>query len=294
MSDLDIILQKLSCIRIWQQSGRSAPHKPLLLLYALGQFAQGHRSFPYSKVDSELRYLLMQFGPQLEYYRTEYPFWRLQNDGLWIVTADKPIESGANGADAHKTELIDKNARGAFSEELIQVLKADPRNLKIVTATLLDQNFPVTIHHEILIEVGLYLQGESEHRKRSPNFRRKVLRAYESKCCVCGYDLRLGDMLAGIEAAHIKGHYAGGPDIVPNGLALCTLHHKVFDLGCFTVEPDSLKIIFSQKLTGANQRGWLLEYHGVTLSPPQSDEYLPDTTFLNWHRNNVFKGPART
>src|SRR5436189_6378643 len=35
--------------------------------------------------------------------------------------------------------------------------------------------------------------------------------------------------------AHIRWHQAGGPDIENNGLALCVLHHKTFDLGAFTL-----------------------------------------------------------
>jgi putative restriction endonuclease len=39
----------------------------------------------------------------------------------------------------------------------------------------------------------------------------------------------------GLEAAHIKWFQAGGPDIEANGLAMCSLHHKLFDLGVFTI-----------------------------------------------------------
>ncbi len=38
-----------------------------------------------------------------------------------------------------------------------------------------------------------------------------------------------------IEAAHIKWHQAGGPDIEQNGIALCSMHHKLFDRGVFTI-----------------------------------------------------------
>jgi hypothetical protein len=31
-----------------------------------------------------------------------------------------------------------------------------------------------------------------------------------------------------------------------NGLSLCALHHKLFDLGAFTLEPDGLRIAFSR------------------------------------------------
>ena len=34
--------------------------------------------------------------------------------------------------------------------------------------------------------------------------------------------------------------------IAPNGLSLCALHHKLFDLGAFTVEPTEQRVVFSQ------------------------------------------------
>jgi len=58
-----------------------------------------------------------------------------------------------------------------------------------------------------------------------------VLEAYLAECCVCGFSLRLVDDLIGVDAAHIRWHAHGGPDEVPNGLALCGLHHRLFDHG---------------------------------------------------------------
>jgi putative restriction endonuclease len=44
----------------------------------------------------------------------------------------------------------------------------------------------------------------------------------------------------GIEAAHIMWHQAGGPATIQNGLALCILHHKLFDRGVFTFSEDRM------------------------------------------------------
>lgn len=37
---------------------------------------------PYAEVDRELKPLLMEFGPERKAYHTEYPFQRLENDGI--------------------------------------------------------------------------------------------------------------------------------------------------------------------------------------------------------------------
>ncbi len=49
------------------------------------------------------------------------------------------------------------------------------------------------------------------------------LQAYQS--VVCGFNVRIADSLVALEAAHIKWHQAGGPDMEYNGIALCSLHH---------------------------------------------------------------------
>ena len=91
-------------------------------------------------------------------------------------------------------------------------------------------------------------------RRRDPQFRARVLRAYEYRCCVCGFNLLIAGQHAGLEAAHIQWHTAGGPDVEPNGLSLCALHHKLFDLGAFTIEPGEFRIVFSQHAI-AGERG---------------------------------------
>src|SRR5437588_7846441 len=55
-----------------------------------------------------------------------------------------------------------------------------------------------------------------------------------------------GSVSVGLDAAHIRWHQAGGPDREGNGLALCVLHHKLFDLGAFTVSPSGLLLVSDQ------------------------------------------------
>ena len=53
---------------------------------------------------------------------------------------------------------------------------------------------------------------------------------------MCEYDIRFGDRLPGLEAAHIRWHSHDGRDVVSNGLALCGVHHKALDLGAMGLE----------------------------------------------------------
>ena len=80
-------------------------------------------------------------------------------------------------------------------------------------------------------------------------------------------------------------------DVEQNGLALCSLHHKVFDLGAFTIRPPDYVMVFSQHLFGNAEK--LLSYHGSAIQLPQSSSYLPSVEFLDWHEDQVFKKPGR-
>jgi len=65
-------------------------------------------------------------------------------------------------------------------------------------------------------------------------FRERVLDAYRSQCALCR--LRHAELL---DAAHIiPDSDPGGVAEVPNGLALCKLHHAAFDRFFLGVTPD--------------------------------------------------------
>ena len=58
------------------------------------------------------------------------------------------------------------------------------------------------------------------------------------------------DGLIAADAAHIRWHAHGGPDEVPNGLALCALHHRLFDHGAITMRED-MRLRVARTLRGA-------------------------------------------
>ncbi|MXY54827.1 MAG: restriction endonuclease [Gammaproteobacteria bacterium] len=292
MADLESVLSRLDNLRRGRHRGEYAPHKPLLLLYALGRLSEGDDLVAYRDVDPVLRTLLRDFGPPRQTHHSEYPFWRLQNDELWQVTSKGQLQSRASNKDPKKSELLNKGAVGAFAPDVKEVILADRRNLTTVARKLLEDYFPSTLHEDILDAVGLSLDMARGRPKRSRDFRQRVLRAYENRCSVCGFDIRLGEKLAGLEAAHIMWHTADGPDEESNGLALCVLHHKAFDLGAFTVDVDLRTIVCSQELSGT-MTDWVLGYHGKGLRAPQSRRYFPEKQFVEWHRASRFRGPPR-
>ena len=130
-------------------------------------------------------------------------------------------------------------------------------------------------------------------RSRDSTFRERVLIAYEYCCAICGFDVKLTNIPIGLEAAHIMWHQAGGPETEDNGLALCSLHHKLFDRGAFTISRD-YKIHISQKIHGSSGViDWLLRHHNEQIRKPQHPSYYANQDYLRWHRSEVFKGPPR-
>jgi hypothetical protein len=79
---------------------------------------------------------------------------------------------------------------------------------------------PPSLAGDLLSAVGLTLGSSAipEGRKRDPQFRKRILTAYEYRCAVCGFDVRLGIVSIALDAAHIFWHQAGGPDRESNGL----------------------------------------------------------------------------
>lgn len=79
-----------------------------------------------------------------------------------------------------------------------------------------------------------YVTALVRHRLHQRGFRARVLRAYREQCALCR--LRHTEL---IDAAHIVPDAApGGDPVVPNGIALCTLHHAAFDRDLLGITPD--------------------------------------------------------
>lgn len=288
-----------------------APHKPLLLLIALARVQRGMpRLFSFTEVETELKLLLTEFGPSNAPATRNMPFWFLRNDGqgqLWSLRVPEPFAHQSRRDAPGVTALRQAGVAAGFTLEVEQVLKDDPALVVAVARQLLDSSFPESLHEDIAGAVGLdlavpthqiretapdYLAGNRPRRDKT--FRDRVLRAYEYRCCVCGFDLRVGHLPAGLEAAHIQWHIVGGPDIESNGLSLCALHHKLFDLGAFTLEPVSLKVLYSEHaLAGSRGMTGELRYHGQDLLMPVIEEAKPAPEFLAWNWHNVFKKEAR-
>jgi putative restriction endonuclease len=290
----DELKEKISQINIWKRGDERAPHKPLLLLIALARIEQQlERLAPFAEIEGLLTELLDRYGPKRKSQHPEQPFWRLQNDGIWEVAHEGDIDFRKGSNNPVRSELLEKKATGGFTSEIYDFLKENKDFRAEIALSLLNAHFPSSLHEDIINDIGLSLEKTGFISTRDPRFRDEVIRAYEHRCAVCGCDLRLGNIDLGLEAAHIKWHQAGGPDIVQNGLALCTLHHKALDRGAIGLD-DDLRLLVSAELYGYHHfREWFLEFKDKPIREPYSKELSPDIFYIRWHREQVFIPPVR-
>lgn len=125
-----------------------------------------------------------------------------------------------------------------------------------------------------------YVLQETRHRLHQPIFREQVLNAYSSKCAICS--LKHTQLL---DAAHIiSDSKPNGDPVVPNGIALCKIHHAAYDRNLMGIRPDYQVVINSELLEevdGPMLKHGLQEMHGTQLHLPRRLAAHPDRDRLD-------------
>src|SRR5262245_41707411 len=124
-----------------------------------------------------------------------------------------------------------------------------------------------------------YVTAVVRQRLHQRGFRERVLRAYRQCCAVCR--LRHDELL---DAAHIlpDGHPRGEP-VIPNGLALCKLHHAAFDSHIIGVSPDlevKVRLDVLEEIDGPMLQHGLQGFQGRMIHVPRIDHLRPNRDFL--------------
>lgn len=160
----------------------------------------------------------------------------------------------------------------------------DPRALAFTVSV--GKEGPILSGPRDLADLALDDAGERRYATRiamvrlhQQSFRRRVLQAYRDRCAVCR--LRHTELL---EAAHIlpDGHPNGRPE-VPNGLALCSLHHSAFDCYVMGVTPDlrvEIRLDVLEEVDGPMLQHGIQGFHGARVSVPSREEQRPNRDFL--------------
>ena len=126
--------------------------------------------------------------------------------------------------------------------------------------------------------VRRYAETTVRVRLHQAAFRDRVLLTYGSRCALC----RLGHRQL-LDAAHIKEDAEGGEPIVPNGLAMCAIHHRSFDAQVLGVRPDyriEIRRDVLEELDGPTLKHALQGLHGTVISLPSRPAEFPSQELL--------------
>lgn len=134
---------------------------------------------------------------------------------------------GQRYAPGTKTQLY-------FPQFPVTLVAEEPEHQQFVVQVDAEQMVaPISADGDVIEFAREYNERVSRIRVHQPLFRAAVLDAYERRCAVCG--LPFVELL---DAAHIKPDSQGGTAAVPNGLALCKIHHGAFDTNIIGISPN--------------------------------------------------------
>lgn len=288
-------VDRLLALRQHRLNGKRAPHKPLLVLLALGQFANsGSSSLPWSEAETRLGSLLAEFGTSQPSGAASvaFPYTRLRTDGVWELSREVANDSVC--------ELRAAPVEGHFTPEIEMQLAASPQLVNEVARSIVERQFPMSIASDVLTAAGLnpdlVFAGASdrivvdlEKRRRDTGWRDRILAAWDRSCAFCGFDGRLGGGAVGIEAAHVRWFNFDGPDEMDNGMALCSLHHKLLDRGVLGLVGEGTVVVSSDFSASSAVGRAVYDLHELELKPRRGTP-LPALAHVEWHRSEVFKG----
>jgi putative restriction endonuclease len=151
----------------------------------------------------------------------------------------------------------------------VYLIDEDPTRHEVVLDTV-----PIAQSAESSLE-RQYAQRLTTYRLHQQVFRPRVLRAYRSRCAMC----RLGHASL-LDAAHIVADkQEHGDPVVPNGLALCKIHHAAYDVHILGVRPDHVVEVredILDEVDGPMLRHGLQEMHGARIHVPRAPRERPD------------------
>jgi putative restriction endonuclease len=170
----------------------------------------------------------------------------------------------------------------------VYIVGADPGTLSFTVAVDLGDSLRNDVEPPTVVAARReYVTRLTKHRLHQAGFRDRVIRAYRETCAVCR--LRHNELL---DAAHIlpDTHPLGEP-IVPNGLALCKLHHSAFDSHIIGIRPDLVVEISHavlEEIDGPMLIHGLQGFHGKVITVPRPADLRPRSEFLE-ERYELFR-----
>ncbi len=87
--------------------------------------------------------------------------------------------------------------------------------------------------------------------------------------------------------AHILPFSKFKNDDIRNGIALCKIHHWLFDKGLMSVDPH-YRVIVSKSIERERPENIISRLHKNEIIMPEESVKYPSPVALDWHREHVF------
>ena len=111
-------------------------------------------------------------------------------------------------------------------------------------------------------------------RQGQPQFRKSLLKAYNSRCVITGCDAEQA-----LEAAHIIPYLGPNTNHPSNGLLLRSDIHMLFDLHLLSIHPETMTVLIDSSLINTCYR----EFAGKCLQSPSNKAFEPNTEAIKQH-----------
>jgi len=292
------VLARLGSLRQHQRDGQRSPHKPLLVLLALGRLAvAGSSELPWTEARAKLADLIAEFGPSSRTGRAQsaaYPFTRLRTDGIWVLDQDVPMDLVG--------PLARARVNGRFEESAEAVLLAKPALIGAAARDLVLSSFPATVAPDVLEAVGLDpievlgaddlllgTAGAPRERRRDPGWRFAVLEGLGPAVCILR--IRRADHRSE------RGNRGGTRAVV----RLQRARRPGRRLGAMCIASQAVRPVSAgtQPAAAGHRLGHVLrrtlagravyDLHGHQLAP-RPGTAMPAPAHVTWHTRQVFKG----
>lgn len=310
------------------QSKGEAPHKPILLVSVLHEYAAGRITDGRIFITPELTRTFGNYWSALvttdHGMRFALPFYHLSNEkGNWWRLQPMPgCELWLQNASSMRT-FANLSAAVAYAEldANLAVLLLQPDTRQALWQELLAVYFPGQQLTAVADDSAGYVQllasetaqeSAAEYRtalaelkanakaklnpetyeievyNRGAVFRREVVKLYRETCCISGLRVAATFSITLVDACHIKPFALSFDNTLTNGIALCPNLHRAFDRGLLAVDENYRVLLASGFTENAASPYQLRQLAGVALALPP--QHMPALEAFAWHRQHVFQG----
>ena len=296
-----------------------APYKPILLLSIMDLIAQQVIGANMIGINADLvdafeLYWIRIIGASRE-SNPVMPFNHMRSEGFWHLVDAHGTESDLRNMDRNEIFRRIKNQAlfARLDKELFTLMQiSDSRDS--LRRILIEQYFSPEVRSTIAevsyittesFEYSRNLLNRSRGRfnlKESPSideiyitdvrstaFRRVIVGAYQHTCAVCRIRIVTPEGRTSVAAAHIVPWSHSHNDDPRNGIALCGLHHWVFDQGLIVITSEYTIKISPVLALEEQYTEPLLMLDGTEIFKPFDRILWPARVALRWHIDNIFR-----